>query len=281
MVRQRILHRSAAWWAPEWLDVVEKVVCQTNVARVRDYWLGGRHHGERDRLAADRILVCAPQLPYLVRQKRAALQRMVRYLVRHGVRQFLGFDAGVPTMGHVHEVARPLLPEARVVYTDNDPWIALDGQNLLRNDDHVAYLHADVRDTRNVLDQPLLRRLIDLREPVAVIMTETLLHLPDQDDPATLIAAYTDALCPGSYVALAQFSPTQHLLDGLALFTRMFGTPPPIPLREPEQLECFLSGLDIVEPGVVPLPLWHPEPDEDITPHPERLRVYAGLGRKP
>jgi hypothetical protein len=253
---------------------------QGNIARIRDYWLGGCHHSERDRAAADRILVCAPQLPYLVRQKRAMQQRMVRYLIKHGVRQFLGFDSGVPTMGHIHEASLPLLPDARVVYVDSDPLIVQDGQNLLEGNQYTAHLRADVRCAEHVLNHPDLRRLINLHEPLALLMTDSLLHLPDEDNPAALIAAYTDAVCPGSYLGLAQFSPTQHLLDGLALYTKMYGHPPPIPLREPEQLAPLFAGLEIVEPGIVPIPLWHPDPGEDTTRNPERIRVYTGLGLK-
>jgi hypothetical protein len=266
---------------PEMTLAANRPGFQPNIARIRDYWLGGGHHSELDRVAADRFLVCAPQLPYLVRQKRATQGRMVRYLIERGVRQFLCLEAGVPTMGHVHEVAQRLLPDARVVYVDNDPLIVRDGRNLLDGNDHATYLHADVRCPDYVLGHPEVRGLITSREPVAVLMTDTLLHLPDQDQPATLITAYTDEACPGSYLGISQFSPTQDLLDGLALFTRMFGPPPEIPLREPEQFACFFTGLDLVEPGIVPLPLWHPEPGEDITANPERIRVYTGLGRKP
>jgi S-adenosyl methyltransferase len=254
---------------------------EPDLARLRDYWLGGSHHSERDRAAADRILVVAPQLPYLVRQKRLMQQRMVRYLIKHGVRQFLNFDAGVPTRGHIHEVAQPLLPDARVVYADTDPLIAQIGQNLLEGDKHTAYLHADVRCTGHVLNHPDLRRLINLGEPVAIMMLDTLLHVPDRDDPATLITPYTTAACPGSYLALSQFSQTQHMIDGLTLFTQLYGEPPAIPFREPQQLAHLFTDLDIVEPGIVPVPLWHPDPGEDTTPNPERIRVYAGLGRKP
>lgn len=251
------------------------------LARIRDCWLGGSHHSERDRAVAEHILVCAPQMPYLVRQRRMLQQRMVRYLVGRGVGQFLSFDAGVPTMGHIHEVAQPLMPEARVVYLDNDPVIVELGRDVLQGDEHAAYLHADARDSEHVLSHPGLRGLIDLREPVAIMMLDTLQHVPDQDDPATLITPYTCAVSSGSYLALSQFSQTQHMLDGLTMFDNLYGEPPAIPFREPEQLDRLFAGLDIVEPGVVPVPLWHPDPDGDISSDPERIRVYAALGRKP
>jgi S-adenosyl methyltransferase len=253
---------------------------EPGLARFRDYCLGGSHHSERDRAAADRILVVAPQLPYLVRQKRLMQQRMVRYLIQHGVRQFFNFDAGVPTMGHIHEVAQPLVPDARVVYLDNDPAIVQIGQNLLEGDERTAYLHADARCAEHILNHPDLRRLINLQEPVAIMMLDTLLHVPDRDDPAVLIAPYTKAVCSGSYLALSQFSQTQHMRDGLTLFTQMYGQPPAIPFREPEQLAHLFTNLDLVEPGIVPVPLWHPDPGEDLTPDSERIRVYAGLGQK-
>jgi hypothetical protein len=208
---------------------------------------------------------------------------MVRYLIKHGISQFLSFDAGVPTRGHIHEVAHPLLPDARVVYLDNDPLIAEIGQELLDGNEHATYLHADTRAAADVLNHPDLRRLINLANPVAIMMLDTLQYVPDRDTPATLIAPYTDAVPSHSYLALSQFSQTQHMLDGLTLFSQMYGQPPAIPFREPEQLAHLFAELnfDLVEPGIVPLPLWHPDPDQDITTNPERIRVYAGLGQKP
>lgn len=254
---------------------------EAGIARLWDYWLGGRHHGEQDRVAADRVLVCAPQLPYLIRQIRTMQRRMVRYLIRHGVRQFLGFDSGIPTMGHVHEVAQPLLPDVRVVYVDNDPLVVQTGQNLLEGNDHTAYLCASVRCADHVLCHPDVRRLIDFREPVALMMIDTLLHVPDEDHPAQLLTPYTEVLCPGSYLGLSQFSRTQHLLNGIALYTRIYGAIPSIPLRELEKLIHCFDGLDIVDPGIVPVPLWHPEPGDDIPANLEHIGVYVGLGRKP
>jgi hypothetical protein len=251
------------------------------LARLWDCWLDGSHHSERDCAVADRILVCAPQMPYLVRQRRMLLQRMVRYLIEHGVGQFLSFDAGVPTRGHVHEVAQPLLSDARVVYLDSDPSVVQLGQNLLERNDHAAYLHLDTRCAEHVLNLPDLRRLINLREPVAIIMLDTLQYVPAREDPAALITPYIDAMCSGSYLALSQFSPTQHMLEGLALFAQIYGHAPAIPFREPDQLAPLFADLDIVEPGVVPAPFWRPDPDEKITSDHERLPLHAALGRTP
>jgi hypothetical protein len=251
------------------------------LARLRDCWLGGNHHSERDCAVADRILVCAPQMAYLVRQRWTLQQRMVRYLIEHGVGQFLSFDAGVPTRGHIHEVTQPLLSDARVVYLDNDPSIVQLGQELLEGSEHTAYLHIDARCAEHVLNLPDLHRLIDLREPVAIIMLDTLQHVPAWDDPAALITPYTDAMCSGSYLALSQFSPTQHMLEGLARFSQFYGKAPAIPFREPGQLAALFADLDIVEPGVVPVPFWHPDPDENITSDHERIPLHAALGRKP
>ncbi len=253
----------------------------SSIARIRDCWLGGWHHGEGDQVVAERILVCAPQMPYLVREQRATQQRMVRYLVEHGVRQFLDLDSGVPTRGHVHEVIQRLAADARVVYADPDPEVARDGQSVLEGFRHAAYLHADVRRPEQVLEHPDLHRVIDLGRPVAILMIDTLMYVLDQDNPATLIKAYTDALCPGSYLGVSQFGPSQDLVDGLELFSQMYGEPPRFPMREPGQLARFLAGLDLVEPGIVPLPLWRPAADDQTGPHAERVRVYAALGRKP
>jgi len=254
---------------------------RSSIARIRDFWLGGAHHGERDREVAERILVCAPQMPFLVREQRAMQRRMVRYLVECGVRQFLDLDSGVPSGGHVHEVIRLLEADARVVYVDPDPDIVRVGQSILDGVEDTVYLHADVRRPERVLEHPELDRVIDLGQPVAILMMDTLMYVPDQDSSAALIKAYTDAAGSGSYLGVSQFGPSQDLVDGLDLFSQMYGEPPRFPMRGPEQLAQLLGGLDLVDPGIVPLPLWRPSAGEETGPHAERVRVYAALGRRP
>lgn len=252
-----------------------------SIARIRDHWLGGSRHSAADRTFAEHIVVCAPHLPYLVRCQRAMLGRLVQYLVAHGVRQFLDLGSGVPTTNHVHKVAQAADPQCRVVYVDIDPSVADEGRHLLEGNPRTAFLHEDVRDPERVLDAPELRELINLDEPVAVLMIETLLHFADAENPAAIVRGYVDAMSSGSYLALSHFGEDEQLNAGLNLFSQMYGAPPAVTLRDPAQFEGFFAGVDLVEPGIVPVPLWHPDPDDDIGHNPEKAAVHIGLGRKP
>jgi hypothetical protein len=259
----------------------DRGVTTLNIARIRDYWLGGSHYADMDRVFAENILVCAPQLPYLVRGQRAMLRRMIEYLLLgHGVRQFLDLGAGVPTMESVHEVAQAIDPRARVVYVDIDPGIVRDGRKLLCDNDNAAYVEGDIRDVDAVLADADLRALLDPAEPTAVLLIETLLHIPDSDDPGGVVAKYMDAMPPGSYLGISHFSENEELMNGLMLFARMFGDPPPVTLREPEQVAEYFAGLELVPPGIVPVPLWRPAPGDTTDRNPENVRVHVGLARK-
>ena len=259
----------------------EQSMIEPNIARIRDYWLGGSHHGEMDRTFADHTSVCAPHIPYLVRAQRALLSRMVRYLVGHGVRQFLDLGSGVPTIDHVHEVAQAIEPTARVVYVEIDPGLVDEGRDLLAGNNNAVFLQADIRAPDQLLAAPEVRKLLDLSEPVAVLMIETLLHIPDYDDPAAMVAAYKAAMCSGSFLALSHFSENDELLAAFALFDQLnLGRRPAVNLRSAEQLASFFAGLDLVEPGLVPVPLWRPDSQEDVGRNPERIPMYAGLARK-
>jgi hypothetical protein len=251
-------------------------------AGIRDNWLGGEYHTEADREVAERILVGAPYLPYMVRVYRALLGRVVRYLVGVGVRQFLDLGSGLPTAGNVHDVAQAIDPRCRVVYADVSPSIVVEGRTVLAGNDSTAMVCADLRQPELVLDAAQRTGLLDLGAPVAVLLTDVLHHIPDTDDPALFMQTYVDAVCPGSYVAVAHTSDGEALVDGLAMFHRLYQIPvPPMTFRKLTQMDNFSKGLDLVEPGVVPIPLWRPEQDEDVGRDPEYFPAWCGLGRKP
>lgn len=244
------------------------------IARIRDCWLEGTHHTSAHQELGEHILVCAPHLPYLVRAQRLLLGRMVRYLVEQGVTQFLDLGAGVPADGHVHEIA----PDAKVVYVDIDASLAADGREMLAEFPNATYVRADIRRPGDVLGAPETQRLLDLSRPVAVLLFETLLHIPDGDRPEQMVADYITALSSGSFVGISHFSQNEELESGLNIFSKMFGAPPAVTLRSPEQQARFFTGLEMVEPGLVQVPLWRPE--HNIDRNPQLAQVYAGLGRK-
>ncbi|HET9142825.1 SAM-dependent methyltransferase [Actinophytocola sp.] len=251
-----------------------------SIARIRDYWLGGSHNRESDRVFADRTAVCVPHVPYLVRAQRTLLRRMVRYLIGQGIRQFLDLGSGVPALGHVHEIARRVEPLTRVVYVDNDPGVAAEGRALLTGTDNAEYLHADVRLPDTVLRQV---SLLDLAAPVALLAIDTMQHIPDEQDPQAILRGYLAAFCPGSFLGLSHYGPDDQLVNGFGLFDQMgFGPRPQVSLRDRQALEPFFAGLDLVPPGIVPVPLWRPDPeDDDQVRNPERVPINAALARKP
>jgi hypothetical protein len=251
-----------------------------SIARVNDFWLGGVNHDQGDQEYAEHIEVCAPHIPYLVRASRQLTGRMVRYLLDKGVRQFVELGSGIPTGRHVHEVARSADPQSRVVYVDIDPTVAADAHQILAGESGVAYLCADIRDRDEILRHPDLTRLIDLREPVGLLCIETLLYLPDSSDPGGLVSSYLDAVPSGSYLGMSHCSENDELRAGLDLFSRMFGQPPAVTLRDRDQLQGFFGDLELVDPGVVPVTLWNPLTEEDMGRNPELAHMFAGLARK-
>jgi hypothetical protein len=252
-------------------------------AGIRDCWLGGSHHTATEGELAERIPVGAPQLPYLAQVYRALLGRVVRYLVEVGVHQFLDLGSGLPTAGNVHEVAQVLDSQCRVVYVNINPQVMARSRALLAGTDHAAMICADLRQPEQVLHAAEQTGLLDLTEPVAVLLIDVLHHIPDTDNPVGFLAAYIDAVCSGSYVAIAHTSDNEQILDAsLAMYRKFYPRlAPPLIFRNPVQAADFFTGLDIVEPGIVPIPLWRPEPDDDLSSDPDHFPAWCGLGRKP
>ena len=252
------------------------------MAGIRDCWLDGSNHTEADQDVAERILVGAPQLPYSVRTYRMLLRRVVHHLVGAGVRQFLDLGSGLPTVGNVHEVALDRDPGCRVVYVDADPHIVAEGCDLLAGEDNATILLADLRYPAEVLECARRTELIDWAAPVAVLMIDILHHIHDEDNPADIVRGYLDAVCPGSHLAVAHSNDDGALVAGLELFHRFYQLPiPALTFRTPAQIAGFFEGLDSVEPGIVPVPLWRAEPGDDIGMYPEKFPGFCGLARKP
>ena len=258
-----------------------QVTLDTSVAhpaRVYDYWLGGKDNFAADREAAEQVIAANPNVLPGVRANRAFLGRAVRYLAGEaGVRQFLDLGTGLPTAENTHQVAQATARDARVVYADNDPMVLTYARALLTSTPQgaTAYLQADIRDTDKVLAGAA--ETLDFSKPVAVMALMILQYVPDDDDPWDIVRRVLDPLAPGSYLTVSDTVrdiDTGRVTEGAARLNQRMG-PTQLTLRSRPEFERFFDRLEMVEPGIVPLPQWRAPGSEYPIP------CYAGMGRKP
>ena len=229
-------------------------------ARVYDYWLGGKNNFAADREAAEQVMAANPNVLPGVRANRAFLGRAVRYLAGEaGIRQFLDLGTGLPTAENTHQAAQATAPDARIVYADNDPMVLTYARALLTStpEGATAYLQADIRDTEKVLAGAA--ETLDFSKPVAVMALMILQYVPDEDDPWDIVRRLLDPLAPGSYLTVSDTVrdiDTGRVTEGTARLNQRMG-PTKLTLRSRPEFERFFGDLEMVEPGIVPLPEWH------------------------
>jgi hypothetical protein len=251
-------------------------------ARVYDYWLGGKDNFAADRALGDALIAAVPTTRFAARANRAFLGRAVRYLAGEaGITQFLDIGTGIPTAGNTHEVAQAAAPQARVVYVDHDPIVLAHARALMTSSPAgaTAFIKADLREPGKILADPELRGTLDLDKPVALNLIAVLHFLTDQDNPRGLVAELLDALPSGSYLTIAHltgdFDP-EEAAAALAASRQSSVTYVP---RTAAEVAAFFDGLDLVDPGVVPLLTWRP--DDGAPQDPLAARMYAAMARKP
>jgi S-adenosyl methyltransferase len=254
-----------------------------SVARVYDYYLGGSHNFESDRVFGRQALAAMPGLPEILRDNRDFLRRVVRYLCTLGVDQFLDLGSGIPTVGNVHEVAQAVNPAARIVYVDHDAVAVAHSRALLAGNDRAATLHGDIREPVRVLEAAVGTGLLDLGRPLAVLLVSVLHFVRDDEGPADLIADYMAATAPGSYLALshARRDGQQDAVEVAKVYQRS-DSPNPMRMRTHDEIVALFGDLAMVDPGVVLMPLWRPEVDALVpqVPVPADYPGLAGLGRR-
>jgi SAM-dependent methyltransferase len=251
-------------------------------ARVYDAWLGGKDHFAADRDAAEQVMAANPGIVPGVRSNRAFLIRAVRHLVAEaGIRQFLDLGTGLPSADNVHEVAQAAAADARVVYVDFDPIVLAHARALLTGaPGTVDYIQADIRDSATILAEAA--RTLDLDRPVAVMLLMTMQFIPDADAPYQVVRSFLDAVPSGSYLVLSHPAsdggmPAQVANRATERYNQMVATP--MTRRSQDQVREFFDGLELLEPGLVPMTRWRPDPG---TPQPDRPSpAYCGVARKP
>ena len=252
-------------------------------ARIYDYLLGGKDNFAADRAAAQEALRANPDGRISCRENRAFLQRTVHYLAAEaGIRQFLDIGAGLPTSPNVHEVAQAVIPDARVVYVDNDPIVLAHARALLTSTSagKAAYVDADLRVVDRILNAPQLRDSLDLSQPVALLLIAIMHFIPDQDGPYGIVKALLDALPAGSYLAMSHLSGDfdPQAWDGVAKVYAERGMV--MRVRSQAEIERFFADLDVIEPGVRPSARWRPANGQVSPPSDAAVACYGGLARK-
>ncbi|GAA2093243.1 SAM-dependent methyltransferase [Streptomyces albiaxialis] len=263
-------------WAPQGIDLNVP-----SVSRMYDYYLGGSHNFEIDREAARQAIAAWPGLPKIMQTNRAFMRRAIRYAIGEGVTQFLDIGSGIPTFGNVHEVAQAVDPASRVVYVDNDPVAVAHSRAVLGGDGTAAIVSADFRSPQDVLESPEVERLLDLDKPVALMLVALLHFIEDKDEPVKTIAEFGRALAPGSLLVISHGSPEGGpKRDGGIGVQKVYSrTNSPLVIRSREGIERLFDGFDLVEPGLVSVPRWHPDSPPELEDA-VSFSGFAGVGRK-
>ena len=248
-----------------------------SIARVYDYLLGGSHN-----FAADQEAAVGVPGPVARRAGDDALEPGIpgprRPLPRRqaGIRQFLDIGSGIPTMGNVHEIAQQTTADARVAYVDNEEVAVLHSRAILARNQNATAIQADLRRPREILRSPQLRDLLDLSRPVALLLVAVLHFFPDSDEPAALVAELREALAPGSYVVISHGT-TDGQAPGVAEAMGHYNqTTAPFQPRSHREIMAFFDGLEIIDPGLVPVPQWRPDPQQRR----RSSRAHRGLRRR-
>ncbi|MFF9126845.1 SAM-dependent methyltransferase [Streptomyces sp. NPDC014889] len=248
-------------------------------ARIWNYWLGGKDNYAVDEQAGDAYTAVFPGIVTIARSSRGFLRRNITYLVAEaGIRQFLDIGTGLPTADNTHEVAQRIAPEARIVYVDNDPMVLAHARVLLYStpEGATAYVDADVLDPDRIL--AAAAGTLDFTKPIALILSNILGHVADYDQARSIVSRLMDALPSGSYLSVNDGSlGTDPDFEAAQEGYNKSGAIP-YTLRTVDQITAYFDGLELVEPGVVSVPHWRPDPE---APAAEAVAEHGGLARKP
>jgi hypothetical protein len=250
-----------------------------HIARVYDYWLGGKDNFAADRELGERTLEAYPNLVFSVRANRAFLARAVRFLAAEmGIRQFLDIGTGIPTANNTHEVAQRVAPEARIVYVDNDPIVLSHARALLTSkpEGACAYLDADLRDPDAILAEAA--DTLDFRAPVAVMLVAVAHFVGDDAEAGAIVNGLMDACVPGSFLAISHAASDIDTEQQTEMVRRLNqSVAEKATLRDRAGVARLFDGFELVEPGVVRTAEWRPDSDlEAASP----AAVWAGVASK-
>jgi hypothetical protein len=252
-------------------------------ARIWNYWLGGKDYYPVDREAGDQFAQLYPGIFDEARASRWFIARVVRYLADDaGVRQFLDIGTGLPSHDNTHEIAQRVAPDSRIVYADNDSLVLAHARTLLTSsaEGSTDYIDADLHNPDELLR--IAREKLDFSRPVAIMLMGILGHIgnPAADDDRvaqSIVGKLKAALPSGGYLAIYDSSDVDPgLNDALHKYNESGAVP--YRVRGQEQIARFFDGMELVEPGVVPIQQWRPDPT--LSSAPKELTNMGGVAKK-
>ena len=246
-----------------------------------DYYLGGKDNFPADRQAAEQVIAMMPAgtIKTAAIQNRMFLGRAVRYLAELGIRQFLDIGTGLPTMGNVHEVAQAVAPDCAVVYVDHDPVVLAHARDMLQGINRTAIIGHDLRNPEEILADKELLGLLDLSQPVALLLVAVLHFIKDSEDLHGILNRLMSALAPGSYLVIAHATADSfsELDEAIKVYS---GATSSMHNRTRAEVVDLFAGLELVEPGVVWLSQWRPDADTGLADDPGKSLCWCGVARK-
>lgn len=246
-----------------------------SAARIYDYLLGGKDNYPADRASARTLLSLLPDVRLAARANRRFLQRSVRMLAESGIDQFIDLGTGIPAAPNVHEIVHELHPDGSVVYVDHDPIVTAHNRAMKLTSDRVAVIQADVRRPSDIICHPDTGRLIDFSRPVAVLAVAVLHFVPEDDDPAGIVAAFREVMAPGSHMVISAASSESFSPDECAAIARAYrNATEDLSLQPRSAIERYFEGMELLGPGLVDVYDW--QRDEPVM----RSKLLVGIGRR-
>ncbi|MBF8191704.1 SAM-dependent methyltransferase [Nonomuraea sp. K274] len=248
-----------------------------------DFYLGGKDNFAADREAAEKIIAIVPDVCSTTKANRDFLGKAVRLAAEHGVRQFLDIGAGLPTQENVHQVAQRAAPGSKTVYVDNDPVVLVHARALLDDSKDTRAVQGDLRRPQEILDHPEVRDHLDLSQPVAVLMLAVLHFLPGHDEAARIVETVKQAIPPGGFLLLSHFYTPDEQERKVQAGGRVYQSTNSgsLTARSLERITGYFSGLELVEPGLVPVQAWRPDWEEDSVFDLSVPGLLGGMARVP
>jgi hypothetical protein len=256
-----------------------------SIARVYDAMLGGKDNFAVDRVVLEQMLQSVPGVLVMARDNRRWVRRVARWLsTEAGIEQFLDVGSGLPTVENTHDVVHRIDPDATVVYVDNDPAVIAHGRVLLADDECTFFAAGDLTEPDQLLADEAVAAHLDLDRPLGLLHCLTLHHV-DDEAARRIVRGYVDRLAPGSYLAVSHIRLPEPDDERLARFMDAVAgyqaASPGFTPRRLAEIEELLTGLEVVEPGVVPVGEWWPEGPAVEEPHEFAEFLVGGVVRRP